>query len=261
MKFACTSSRAACSSGSTRGCPWPAPSCSASTAELALESTTPGRPFCSPGSGWSADRCSGGMSCFLPIGQADESVAEVGEHVRGGVTHQAHAGDDLAVVHAGRPDHPDRTPHPIGHLVSGQHQAAFSQPAAGVLAPDDDLDLLLELDLLQDARQLGALLEQFHELFEAADLDEFRVPKQIAHAIMEDHRLSLRLMSGDRRDQPLDDPALLSPVRTELVQAPRKFVGSLALDLLVQHGGHPAQVLLGGHPLEMDDLLLDEVAL
>ena len=34
---------------------------------------------------------------------------------------------------------------------------------------------------------------------------------------MQDHRLSLRLMGGDRIDQPLDDPALLSPVWTKLI--------------------------------------------
>src|SRR2546426_2892199 len=201
------------------------------------------------------------MSCFLPIGQADESIAEVGEHVRGRVAHQAHARHNLAVGHAGRPDHPDRAPDAIGHLVGGQHQAAFPQPAAGVLAPNDDLDLLLELDLLQDARQLGALLEQFHELFQATNLDELWVTEQIAHAVMQHNGLSLHLVSGDRRDQPLDDPALLSPVRTELIQAPRKFVGGLTLDLLVQHGGHAAKVFLGGGALEVDDLLLDEVAL
>src|SRR5438128_2029157 len=201
------------------------------------------------------------MSCFLPIGQDDESVAALGEHVGGGVAHQPNASHYLAIVHAGRPDHPDRAAHPIGHLVGGQHQAAFAQPAAGVLAPNDDLDILVELHLLQDARQLGALLEQFHELFQAANLNELWVAKQVAYAVMQDHRLSLRLMGGDRFDQPLEDPALLSPVWTELIQAPRKLVGGLTLDLLVQHGGHPAQVLLGGGPLEMDDLLFDEVAL
>src|SRR5207302_11186537 len=166
---------------------------------------------------WSGYQCWGVMSCFLPIGQAGDSLAEVGEHLGVGVAHEPYAGHHLAIVHARRADHPDRAPHPIGHLVGSQHQAAFAQPAAGVLAPDDDLDILVELHLLQDARQLGALLEQFHELFQAANLNELWVAEQVAHAVMQDHRLSLRLMGGDRIDQPLDDPALLSPVWTKLI--------------------------------------------
>ncbi len=160
------------------------------------------------------------------------------------MTHQPHSGHHLAVVHAGRSDHPDRAADPIGHLVGGQHQAALAQAAAGVLAPDDDLDILLEGDLLQNARQLGALLEQLHELLQPADLNELRVTEEIAHAVVQDHRLPLRLVGGDRLDQPLDDPALFGLVGTEQLEAPRELVGSLALDLEVQHGGHPAQVVL-----------------
>ncbi len=40
--------------------------------------------------------------------------------------------------------------------------------------------------------------------------------EQIAHAVMQDHGLSLRLVSGDRLDQPLDDPALLNLIRTKV---------------------------------------------
>jgi len=132
------------------------------------------------------------------------------------VTDQPHPGHHLAVVHAGRADHPDRAADAIGHLVGGQHQAALAQAAAGVLAPDDDLDVLLERDLLQDGSQFGALLEQLHELLQPADLDELWVTKEVAHAIMQDYRVSLGLVGCDRLDQPLDDAALLGLVRPKL---------------------------------------------
>ena len=132
----------------------------------------------------------------------------------------------------------------VGHLVGGEHQAALPQSTARVLSADNDLHVLLERHLLQDAGQLGALLEQFQQLLQAADLDELRVAKQVAHAIMQDDGLSLRLVSGDRLDHPLDDPALLAPIRPELGQPISELFSGLAFDLAVQHGGHPAQVVL-----------------
>ena len=147
-------------------------------------------------------------------------------------------------MHPGRANHPDRAPDPVGHLVRSEHEAAFPQSAARVLAADDDLDVLLERHLLQDAGQLGALLQQFQQLLQAADLDKLRVAEQVAHPVMQDHGLSLRLVAGNGFDHTLDDPALLTAVRAELGQPCGELLSRLAFHFAVQHGGHPAQVVL-----------------
>src|SRR2546426_11794370 len=240
--MASASSRAACSSGSPACCGavpgW------GSSAELALVSTTLWRPVSPPGTGWSGAWCFGDMFGFLPIGVRPESVPEVRQHVGGGLADQANPRHHLSIMHPGRADYPDRAPHPVGHLVGGEHQTALPQSTARVLAADDDLHVLLERHLLQDAGQLGALLEQFQQLLQAADLDELRVAKQVAHTVMQDHGLALRLVGRDGLDHPFDDAALLATIRPELRQTISQLFSGLAFDLAVQHGGHPAQVVL-----------------
>src|SRR5439155_25805237 len=82
------------------------------------------------------------MLGFLPIGVGPESVPEVSQHFGGGLADQAHSRHHLSIVHPGRTDHPDRAPDPVGHLVGSEHEAAFPQSAARILAADDDLDVL-----------------------------------------------------------------------------------------------------------------------
>src|ERR1700730_8350708 len=201
------------------------------------------------------------MVGFLPIALPAESVPERAEEFRGRLADQPDPGYHLSIVHPRGPDHADRASHPLVHLVGGQHQAALTQPAARVLTADDDLDVLVEGDLLQDAGQLGALLEQLQQFFEPADLDELRMAEQVAHPVMQNDRLTLRLVSADRLDHPFEDLSLLIAIGTELAQSRQELVGSLPLDLSVEHGGHPAQVLLGDGALQTNHRLLDEVAL
>src|SRR5437660_2273263 len=237
-------SRAACSSGSTACCE-AVPGWGSST-ELARVSSTLWRPVSPPGTGWSGAWCFGDMFGFLPIGVRPESVPEVRQHVGGGLADQAHSRHHLSIVHPGRADHSDRAPHPVGHLVGGEHQAALPKSTARVLSADDDLHVLLERYLLQDAGELGALLEQFQQFLQAADLDELRVAKQVAHTVMQDYSLSLRLVSRDGFEHSFDDAALLAAVRSELGEPTGELFSGLALDLTVHHVGHPPQLLTCG---------------
>src|SRR5438093_1457699 len=129
-------------------------------------------------------------------------------------------------------------------MASASSRAACSsESTARVLSADNDLHVLLERHLLQDAGQLGALLEQFQQFLQAADLDELRVAKQVADTVMQDYSLSLRLVSRDGFDHSFDDAALLAAVRSELGEPTGELFSGLALDLTVQHGGHQAQVV------------------
>src|SRR3982074_1336299 len=201
------------------------------------------------------------MFGFLPIALPAESVPEGAEEFRGRLADEPHASDHLPVMPPRRPDPTDRTPPPFVHLVGGVHQAALTQTTARVLTADDDLDILVEGDLLQDAGQLGALLEQLQQFFEPADLDELRMAQQVAYTVMQNDGLALRLVGADRLDHPFEDLALLIAIRTELTQSRQELVGGLRLDLSVEHGGHPAQVILRSGSLETNHGLLDEVAL
>src|SRR5229473_1833196 len=131
-----------------------------------------GAAWCAARGHRSGGSCFDDMLGFLPIALTAESVSLGREEFRSRLAHQADSRHDLPVRHPRRPDHTDRAPHPLVHLVRGQHQAALAQPAAGVLTPDDDLDILVEGDLLQNPRQLGALLQQLQQFFEPVDLDE-----------------------------------------------------------------------------------------
>ena len=77
---------------------------------------------------------------------------------------------------------------------------------------------------------------------------------------MQDHGLALRLVSRDRLDHPFDDPALFAAIGTKLRQPSGELVGRLAFDFVVQHGSHPAQVVLRGGPVEVHNLLLEQVS-
>src|SRR5438445_12554800 len=158
------------------------------------------------------------MFGFLPIALPAESVPEGAEEFRGRLADQPYPGPDLPVMHPGWADHADRAPHPFVHLVSRQHQAALAQPAARVLPADDDLDILVESDLLQNAGQLGALLQQFEEFFEPVDLDTLGMAQQVAYAVMQHDRLARRLVGTDRLDHPFEDLALLIPVGAEIAK-------------------------------------------
>ena len=85
--------------------------------------------------------------------------------------------------------------------------------------------------------------------------------QQVAYAVMQHDRLARRLVGTDRLDHPFEDLALLIAIGAEPAKPQQEFVGGLSLDLSVEHGGHPAEVVLGGGPLQANYRLLDEVAL
>jgi hypothetical protein len=145
--------------------------------------------------------------------------------------------------------------------VGGEHQAAPGQLGHPALAPDHDLDAVVEVGRADQRREHALLLHHLDHLLEQLDVAELRLVEQVAHPVMEDERVLLGIADGHEGDDLGEQVALECDVLPHRCGQPRHAGGIEAHDDRVEPRRNGAEHGLVGRSGEVERLLADQVPL